>query len=72
VFARGLLDRVVTRMYFPDEAGANAADPVLSSVTEQDRRASLIAVPEPGPAGGSLLRFDIYLQGDRETVFFDV
>ena len=72
VFARGLLDRVVTRMYFPDEAEANAADPVLSSITEQDRRAGLIAVPEPGPAGGSLLRFDIYLQGDRETVFFDV
>ena len=72
VFARGLLDRVVTRMYFPDEAEANAADPVLSSITEQDRRASLIAVPEPGPAGGSLLRFNICLQGDRETVFFDV
>ncbi len=72
VFARGLLNRVVTRMYFPDEAEANAADPVLSSITEQDRQASLIAVPEPGPAGGSLLRFDIYLQGDRETVFFDV
>jgi protocatechuate 3,4-dioxygenase alpha subunit len=59
-------------MYFPDEAEANAADPVLSSMTEQGRRTSLIAVPEPGPAGGSLLRFDIYLQGDRETVFFDV
>ncbi len=72
VFARGLLDRVVTRMYFPDETEANAADPVLSSINERDRRASLIAVPEPGPAGGSLLRFDIYLQGDRETVFFDV
>ncbi len=71
VFARGLLDRVVTRMYFPDEAEANAADPVLSSIAEPGRRAGLIAVPEPGPAGGGLLRFDIYLQGDRETVFFD-
>ena len=78
VFARGLLDRVVTRLYFPDEAGANAADPVLSSIAERDRRdTTLIAVPEPeldGPvgAGGTVLRFDIRLQGDRETVFFDV
>jgi protocatechuate 3,4-dioxygenase, alpha subunit len=67
VFARGLLDRVVTRMYFPDEQQANAADPVLGSV-EEDRRATLIAVP--GPDGE--LRFDIRLQGPGETVFFDV
>jgi protocatechuate 3,4-dioxygenase alpha subunit len=66
VFARGLLDRVVTRMYFPDEPEANAADPVLGSVG--DRRATLIAVPEPGGE----LRFDIRLQGEGETVFFDV
>ena len=77
VFARGLLDRVVTRLYFPDEAAANAADPVLSSIAEPDRRGTLIAVPEPGldgavGAGGTVLRFDIRLQGDRETVFFDV
>jgi protocatechuate 3,4-dioxygenase alpha subunit len=68
VFARGLLDRVVTRMYFPDEQTANAADPALSSIAPPRRRATLIAVPEPGGE----LRFDIYLQGDRETVFFDV
>ena len=68
VFARGLLDRVVTRMYFPDEQTANAADPVLSSIQPPRRRATLIAVPEPEGE----LRFDIYLQGDRETVFFDV
>jgi protocatechuate 3,4-dioxygenase alpha subunit len=68
VFARGLLDRVVTRMYFPDEQGANAADPVLSSIGEQARRATLIAVPEPEGE----LRFDIRLRGERETVFFDV
>jgi protocatechuate 3,4-dioxygenase, alpha subunit len=68
VFARGLLDRVVTRMYFPEEQTANAADPVLSSVQPPRRRATLIAVPEPEGD----LRFDIYLQGDRETVFFDV
>src|SRR6266498_1610763 len=67
VFARGLLDRVVTRMYFPDELAANAADPVLCSIGEQARRATLIAVPEPE----GQLRFDIHLPGDRETVFFD-
>jgi protocatechuate 3,4-dioxygenase alpha subunit len=68
VFARGLLDRVVTRLYFPDEQTANAADPVLSSIQSPQRRGTLIAVPEPEGE----LRFDIYLQGDRETVFFDI
>ena len=68
VLARGLLDRVVTRMYFPDEQTANATDPVLSSIGSPRRRATLIAVPEPEGE----LRFDIYLQGDRETVFFDL
>ena len=68
VFARGLLDRVVTRMYFPDEMAANAADPALCSIDGRQRRDTLIAVPEPE----GHLRFDIYLQGDRETVFFDV
>lgn len=68
VFARGLLDRVVTRMYFPDELTANAGDPVLCSIPEPARRATLIAVPEPE----GQLRFDIRLQGERETVFFDV
>ncbi|HEY1617862.1 MAG TPA: protocatechuate 3,4-dioxygenase subunit alpha [Streptosporangiaceae bacterium] len=67
VFARGLLDRVVTRIYFPDEAEANAADPVLAAVPA-DRRGTLIAAAEPG--GG--FRFDIRLQGPQETVFFDV
>jgi len=68
VFARGLLDRVVTRLYFPDEQTANAVDPVLSSISDPARRATLIAVPEPEGE----LRFDIWLQGERETVFFDV
>ena len=71
VFARGLLDRVVTRIYFPDEAAANAADPVLAAITSDDRRATLIAVAEPG-AGPGTFRFDIRLQSGRETVFFDV
>jgi len=71
VFARGLLDRVVTRIYFPDEVQANAADPVLVAIGDPGRRATLIAVADPaGPAGA--FRFDIRLQGERETVFFDV
>jgi protocatechuate 3,4-dioxygenase alpha subunit len=66
VFARGLLDRVVTRIYFPDEADANAADPVLRSLPE-DRRQTLVATKTDDG-----YRFDVHLQGDRETVFFDV
>ncbi len=71
VFARGLLDRVVTRIYFPDEAEANDADPVLASISDQERRATLIAIADPARPGTGF-RFDIRLQGDRETVFFDV
>ena len=66
VFARGLLDRVVTRVYFADEAEANAGDPVLTGLTEQ-QRATLVARPtEDG------YRLDITLQGEDETVFFAV
>ena len=64
VFARGLLKPVLTRMYFPDEDEANAADPVLSGV---DQPETLVARPV---ADG--LEFDIRLQGDGETVFFVV
>jgi protocatechuate 3,4-dioxygenase, alpha subunit len=67
VFARGLLDRVVTRIYFDDEPAANDSDPVLASLPDAGRRSTLVAVAEPGG-----FRFDIHLQGDRETVFFDV
>ncbi len=67
VFARGLLARLVTRVYFPDEAGANAADPVLRGIADPAARATLVAVAE---AGG--LRFDIRLQGSDETVFFEL
>ncbi len=70
VFARGLLDRVVTRIYFPDEEAANGADPVLAAIPG-DRRATLIAAADPA-AGEGAFRFDIRLQGGRETVFFDV
>jgi protocatechuate 3,4-dioxygenase alpha subunit len=65
VFSRGLLDRLVTRIYFP-EASENATDPVLASI-DPDRRDTLVAVRAEGG-----YRFDIRLQGDRETVFFDV
>jgi protocatechuate 3,4-dioxygenase, alpha subunit len=65
VFARGLLTRLVTRLYFPDEDEANAADPVLESLSAAER-ATLIAIREEGG-----VRFDIHLQGASETVFFD-
>jgi len=67
VLARGLLQRLVTRLYFPDEPVANAADPVLSSVEDPAARESLI-----GRATGGGLRFDIHLQGDHETAFFAI
>ena len=63
---RGLLKRVVTRLYFPDEPEANDADPVLSALPSS-RRESLVAFPEDGG-----LRFDIHLQGPSETTFFAV
>ncbi|NKQ54135.1 protocatechuate 3,4-dioxygenase subunit alpha [Amycolatopsis sp. K13G38] len=66
VFARGLLNRVVTRIYFPENVEANAADPVLSAIPE-DRRHTVIA--EKTDEG---YRFDVHLQGEGETVFFDV
>jgi protocatechuate 3,4-dioxygenase alpha subunit len=70
VLARGLLDRVVTRIYFPGEADANAADPVLSSVGDPARAATLVAKADPASPGR--LVFDIRLQGEGETVFFDL
>ncbi len=66
VFARGLLDRLVTRLYFADEEPANAEDPVLRSLPPE-RRATLLA--QPSTDG---YRLDLRLQGDGETVFFRV
>ena len=66
IFARGLLDRVVTRLYFPDETAANAADPVLAALAEPVRP-TLVA----GIAGDGYT-FDIRLQGEHETAFFAV
>ena len=68
VYARGMLLHLYSRIYFDSEA-ANAADPVLALVPA-DRRATLIATRQPG--GNAVYRLDIHLQGDKETVFFDV
>ena len=65
IFARGLLKRLVTRIYFPDEREANARDPVLSSIGDPDLRRTLVA----GGEGGAL-RFDVRLQGEGQTAFF--
>jgi protocatechuate 3,4-dioxygenase, alpha subunit len=69
IFARGMLLHLYTRIYLDGEAG-NAADPVLALVPA-DRRATLIAARQPGN-GNAVYRLDIRLQGDNETVFFDV
>jgi protocatechuate 3,4-dioxygenase alpha subunit len=70
VFMRGGLNHLYTRVYFDDEARANSVDPVLSSVPEE-RRSTLVARGE-NSADGTVYRFDIHMQGPRETVFFDV
>lgn len=67
VLARGLLRRLVTRIYFPDE-GANASDYVLNLV-EPARRGTLIAKKVSGQAGA--LEWNVIMQGPGETVFFD-
>lgn len=67
IFARGMLKRAVTRMYFADEEPANEADPVLCSIADTGARQSLVA--QSAKAG---YRFDIRLQGEGETLFFDV
>jgi len=66
---RGMLLHTFTRIYFEDEAQANQQDPVLAAVPA-DRRGTLIARREPNTA--NVYRFDIHMQGDKETVFFDL
>lgn len=63
VFARGLLKPLLTRIYFPGER-ANATDPLLRALTDEER-AGLVGVD----AGGGEIRFDIRLQGERQTTF---
>lgn len=69
VVARGINIGLHTRLYFGDETGANAADPLLSSIEPRERAATLIATAAEGGGG---YRFDIHLQGARETVFLDI
>ena len=66
IYSRGMLRQVYTRLYFADEAAANEADPVLKLVPT-DRRGTLIAKKQ-----GDAYRFDIRMQGENETVFFEV
>lgn len=70
IFARGLLKRLVTRIYFADEP-ANERDPVLTSIADAAVRESLLAQPRNGGTPKSY-RFDIVLQGEGETAFFDL
>ena len=67
IVARGINIGLNTRMYFSDEADANAEDPILMRIEHRSRVPTLI-----GNRDGSAYTFDIYLQGPNETVFFDV
>lgn len=68
IVARGINLGLQTRMYFPDEEQANAADPVLARIEHRVRVPTLIAHKQ----GPGQYRFDIHLQGEAETVFFDI
>lgn len=67
IVARGINIGLLTRMYFGDEPDANVTDPVLTSQALEGRAETLVA-----PGSGGTYTFDIYLQGPRETVFFDI
>lgn len=71
IVARGINIGLSTRLYFEDEAEANATDPVLNRVMDPRRRQTLIA-RRSETNGVSTYTLDIHLQGDKETVFFDV
>ncbi len=72
VFARGLLNRLVTRIYFADEP-SNATDPVLSAIEDPMVQRTLLAERKGGGAKHPVAyAFDIVLQGDGETAFFDI
>ncbi len=68
IVARGINIGLHTRMYFEDEANANAADPILSRIEFPNRVPTLLAKKTDEGA----YRFDIYLQGPNETIFFDI
>ena len=74
IVARGINVGLNTRIYFGDEAEANAKDAVLNIIEWEARRKTLVAerLDAKGDGGAVVYRFDIRLQGERETVFFDV
>lgn len=71
IFARGINIGLNTRVYFEDEAEANAQDPVLKGIEWAPRRQTLIAKREERD-GEVVYRFDIRIQGEDETVFLDI
>ncbi|SEL79188.1 MULTISPECIES: protocatechuate 3,4-dioxygenase subunit alpha [unclassified Acinetobacter] len=71
IFARGINLGLHTRVYFEDEAEANAKDPILNGIEWAPRRQTLIAKREERD-GQIVYRFDIRIQGENETVFFDI
>ena len=71
IFARGINIGLNTRVYFEDEAEANAQDPVLKGIEWAPRRQTLIAKREERD-GEVVYRFDIRVQGEDETVFLDI
>ncbi|MDO5604751.1 MAG: protocatechuate 3,4-dioxygenase subunit alpha [Paracoccus sp. (in: a-proteobacteria)] len=72
IVARGINIGLNTRIYFEDEAEANSSDPVLNLIEWENRRATLLAKRDGDRDGVAVYRFDIRLQGEQETVFFDV
>ena len=71
IVARGINVGLNTRIYFEDEVAANAADPVINLIEWEKRRATLLAKRSERD-GQVVYRFDVCLQGDNETVFFDI
>ena len=67
IVARGINLGLNTRMYFADEEKTNAADPILARIEHEGRLKTLLAKRE-----GNTYTFDIHLQGENETVFFDI
>ena len=67
IVARGINIGLQTRVYFDDEQAANDKDPILTRIEHRNRIPTLIARSEE-----SAYRFDVHLQGDKETIFFDV
>ncbi|MBP2448817.1 protocatechuate 3,4-dioxygenase subunit alpha [Rhizobium leguminosarum] len=67
IVARGINIGLHTRLYFPEETEANAADPLLLRIEHRERVATMVATRD-----GATCHFDIYLQGPKETVFLDI